>query len=81
MTIESMMEQINDAIAPTTRAYSDPEIDDIQFTTAGLEPGATEAFVTVILKVKRTPWGVLGLKAIDLDAANTSCLPHKVVTK
>lgn len=55
---KDFIEQLNDIIAPVTRAYSDPVIQKVTFSKDCLNEDGTEATLVMTVKVKRLPHDV-----------------------
>lgn len=49
------IEQLNDIIAPVTRAYSDPVIETVKFSKDCLNEDGTVATLQMTVRVKRLP--------------------------
>ena len=52
--LKDFMEQLNDLLAPVTRAYSDPQILSLEVAPGDVQE--TEATVRLVVKVKRNAY-------------------------
>lgn len=53
--MRDFMEQLNDLIAPQTRAYSDPEIQSLSIGSDNIAEDGQSAVITLTIRVQRTP--------------------------
>lgn len=56
--MKEFIEQLNDIIAPVTRAYSDPVIEKVTFHNGCLSENGTVATLQMTVRVKRLPHDV-----------------------
>jgi hypothetical protein len=52
--MKDFLTQLNDLIAPVTRAYSEPEIQTVTLKPSSISDDGTSATVTITVKLKRT---------------------------